>query len=174
MARSRTYIELDGPLFEDDVLRRFKGAVFSGIEELADEADDIMASHIAAGGMVDTGRLLASVNIQSVRSSQDVIGYSVVTPTDTWQGSVTVRQTGSYIKTVKVGQSQRSVKRRVKTWSVSSTTTTSRPPRIWLTKGTRRGAKLRSGYDFYARTATAVRAMNHHAIVAKYIAEALN
>lgn len=84
MARRPTpYIELSGPLFELDVIKRFNGAVRWGIEELANEADDIMASHIAKGGLIDTGRLLRSVDVTLVRSG-DAVGYAKIMPTDVW------------------------------------------------------------------------------------------
>ena len=44
--RPNQYIELSGPLFEPTLIKGFNDAVSEGIQELADEADDIMASHI--------------------------------------------------------------------------------------------------------------------------------
>lgn len=81
--RPSQYIELSGPLFEDDVIARFKGAVAEGLQELADEADDIMASVIAAGGLIHTGRLLRSVDAQYIRTGTN-IGYAKIVPTDVW------------------------------------------------------------------------------------------
>lgn len=171
MAPRRTqYIELSGPIFEDDVARKFNGAVYAGMEEIADEGDDIMAAQIAAGGFVDTGRLLRSVDILTKRSSQDVTGYFAITPTDTWKGSVSVTKTGTKsVKDKKTGK-----KKKVGTYSVAISTNDSRPTKTWLARGTRSGKKLRPGYDFYSRTATALRNMNPNDIVAPYIAEALN
>lgn len=168
--RVSTYIELDGPLFEPSMIRKFNGAVYSGMEEIADEGDDIMASQIVAGGFVDTGRLLRSVDITTKRSSLDVTGYFVITPTDTWKGSVTVTKTGTTVKRNKrTGKMQRA-----NVYSIGVSTNDSRPTKTWLAKGTRAGKKLRPGYDFYARTATALRNMNPQAKVAGYIYEALN
>ncbi len=166
MARRPTqYIEISGPLFESDVIRRFNDAVYSGMEEMADEGDDIMASQIAAGGMMDTGRLLRSVDIITKRASQDVIGYYAITPTDTWKGAVTL---------TKVGTKKGKKGKRVGVYHVGVVTNDSRPTKTWLAHGTRRGVRLRRGYNFYARTATALRRMDPHAIIAPYIAEALN
>lgn len=82
--RASQYVELEGPLFDPDVIRRFKQAVAEGIEELADEGDDIMMSQIAAGGFVRTGQLLQSVDVVFVRRSRDVIGYAKILPTAVW------------------------------------------------------------------------------------------
>ena len=85
MARiQKQYIEIDGPLFDPDMVRRFKDAVAEGIEELADEADDIMASQILAGGFVRTRQFLESVDVVFIRSSPDVIGYAKILPTAVW------------------------------------------------------------------------------------------
>lgn len=81
--RPSQYIELSGPLFEEDAIANFRQAVREGIEDLAEEADDIMASHIAAGGLIDTGRLLRSVDIIYIRTG-DQIGYAKIMPTDVW------------------------------------------------------------------------------------------
>lgn len=84
MARKGSqYIELSGPLFDDDAIAKFKDAVAWGIEELADEADDIMGSFIMQGGFVDTGRLLRSVDVDFIRTGGQ-IGYAKVLPTDVW------------------------------------------------------------------------------------------
>lgn len=166
MARMAThYIEVSGPLFDSEMTRLFKGAVAQGIEDIADEADDIMVSHIVAGGMVVSGALMRSVDAVMVRSSQDVIGYATVTPTDTWGGVVTIRQTGTVKKTsAKTGKT-----RRVKTWAHTSFTSASRPTKTWLTKGTRNGKQLRRGYDFYRRTAQDVRRLAPHDMVLRRV-----
>lgn len=84
MARKGSqYLELSGPLFDDDAIEKFKDAVAWGIEELADEADDIMGSFIMQGGFVDTGRLLRSVDADFIRTGGQ-IGYAKVLPTDVW------------------------------------------------------------------------------------------
>ena len=67
----------------DDMIRKFKDAVAEGIEELADEADDIMGSFILQSGHVDTGRLLRSVDVVYIRTG-GAIGYAKVLPTDVW------------------------------------------------------------------------------------------
>lgn len=167
MARMIThYIEVSGPLFDPDIVRLFKGAVHAGIEDIADETDDIMVSQIVAGGMVETGALMRSVDIMLVRSSQDVIGYAAVAPTDTWRGSLAVRQTGTVKKTSKSGKT-----RRVKVYSRSATTSagSNRPTHAWLIKGMRGGKKLRPGYNFYSRTATAVKRLDYNGMVGKHI-----
>lgn len=169
MRKPNQYIELDGPLFDPGMIRLFNGAVYAGMAELADEADDIMAAQISAGGLVASGRLLRSVDIQTKRSSQDVIGYFKIEPTDVWQGSVSVRKTGTATRTTKKGKRQR-----VNVYSVRSSTSASRPPKTWIAKGTRGGKKLTRGYDIFARTATAVRRLDHNRIIAGYIEKALN
>ncbi|MBI5289698.1 MAG: hypothetical protein HY873_12065 [Chloroflexi bacterium] len=78
------FIELDGPLFDPNVVRNFKQAVAEGIEELADEGDDVMMAQISAGGFVRTGQFLRSVDVVFVRSSLDVIGYAKILPTAVW------------------------------------------------------------------------------------------
>lgn len=84
MARRPTpYIELSGPLFEPDAIDKFRDAVAEGIEDLADEADDIMVSFIAAGGFIHSGRLLRSVDVDYIRRP-GAIGYAKVWPTDVW------------------------------------------------------------------------------------------
>lgn len=82
--RPNQYIEFEGPLFDPDVIRRFKDAVAEGIEELADEGDDVMMAQIAKGGFVRTGQLLRSVDVVFVRRSRDVIGYAKILPTAVW------------------------------------------------------------------------------------------
>lgn len=171
MARKpNMYVQLDGPLFDTGMIRLFNGAVFAGIEEIADEADDIMMAQISAGGLVDTGALLRSVDIITKRSSQDVIGYAKIEPTDVWQGSVSVKKIGTKRSKYKT----KGKYRKVGVYSVSTSTSTSRPPKTWLSKGIRSGKKLTKGYDIFARTATAVRRLDTQERVAKHIAEALN
>jgi len=133
--RPSTYIELSGPLFADDAIAKFKDAVAEGIQDLAEEADDIMASHIAAGGLIDTGRLLRSVDIIRVRSGGN-IGYAYIAPTDVWPDA-------------------------------------DRPTRVWISRGTRRGVKLRKQYDIFSRTATRVRQIDQ-SFIADKIATVLN
>ncbi len=165
MARMPThYIEVSGPLFESHIVQLFKGAVHAGIADIADETDDIMMAQIVAGGMVDSGALMRSVDIMLVRSSMDVVGYAAVAPTDTWRGSLTIQQTGTVKKKSKSGKT-----RRVKTYSRSATSTGNRPTHAWLTRGVRGGKKLRRGYDFYARTATAVKRLDYNGMVGKHI-----
>ncbi len=85
--RPNPYIELDGPLFDPNVIRNFKQAVAEGIEELAEEGQDVMMAQISAGGFIRTGAFLRSVDVVFVRSSQDVIGYAKILPTATWPDS---------------------------------------------------------------------------------------
>lgn len=167
--RSSPYLELNGPVFDQNVHTLIINAAAAGLDELADDADDIMASHIAAGGLVDTGTLLRSVTTQFIRSSQANVGYVKVWPTATWTGSVTVRQTGF---TWKQNRRTGSI-RRIKTWSINATTQDNRPPGVWLKKGTRGGVKLTKGYDFAGRTATVLRSKNYQ-VIGDRIAEALN
>lgn len=171
MARRRPspYLELNGPVFDTDVQSIIIDAAAEGLDELADDADDVMASHIAAGGLVDTGELLQSVTADYIRSSRDVVGYVKVWPTATWTGTVTIRQTGF---TWKQNRRTGSI-RRIKTFDVRASTQDNRPPGVWLKKGTRGGVKLTRGYDFAGRTATVLRARNHQ-VVGDRIAAALN
>lgn len=167
MARMPThYIEVSGPLFESHIVQLFKGAVHAGIADIADETDDIMMAQIVAGGMVDSGALMRSVDIMLVRSSMDVVGYAAVAPTDTWRGTLTIQQTGTVKKTNKRGKT-----RRVKVYSRSATTSagSNRPTHAWLIKGMRGGKKLRPGYNFYSRTATAVKRLDYNGMVGKHI-----
>ena len=69
MARVKKYIELDGPLFDPDVIKRFKDEVAEGIEEVGDEAAGILAGFTANRGFVRSG---------------DAIGYAKVAPTAVW------------------------------------------------------------------------------------------
>jgi hypothetical protein len=161
-------VYLDGPLFEPDMIKKFRGAVYAGIAELADEADDIMAAQIEAGGLVASGRLLRSVDVALVQTGGE-IGYARIEPTDTWKGTTAVKRVGTKKTRTKKGKLKSSG-----IYHVSTSTSTSRPPKIWLSKGTRSGKKLTKGFDIFARTATAVKNLDHNRIVAKYIAEALN
>lgn len=168
--RVSTYVEVAGPLFDHDVARKLNGAVYTGMAEIADEGDDIMAAQIAAGGLVDTGRLLRSVDIMTKRSSLDVVGYYSITPTDTWQGSVAVTKIGETTKLHKRSGKMRAAN----VYNVSSSTNVSRPTKTWVSRGVRSGQKLRPGYDFYARTATALRRMDPNKVVLPYIVAALD
>jgi len=130
--RPNQYIELDGPLFDPDIVQRFKDAVAEGIAELADEGDDIMGSQILAGGFRRTGQLLASVDVVYVRSSKAAIGYAKILPTDVWPER-------------------------------------DRPTRVWLSKGSRRGVKLRPGFDFFSRTTNVLKRLQPEERIAKRV-----
>lgn len=77
------YIELDGPLFDDDMIHRFRLAVREGIGELAEEGEGIMASVIANAGFVKTGGFVQSVD-SFVKFREGDIGYAKIYPTDAW------------------------------------------------------------------------------------------
>lgn len=83
MARVKKYIELDGPLFDPDVIKRFKDEVAEGIEEVGDEAAGILAGFTANRGFVRSGMFLRSISSEFVRSG-DAIGYAKVAPTAVW------------------------------------------------------------------------------------------
>lgn len=86
MARRRTqYIELDGPLFDDDVTRRFHDAVAKGMEEMANDGASILGAAISQRGFVKTGRFLRSIDTLSKRSDKDnSAGYTAVVVTDAY------------------------------------------------------------------------------------------
>lgn len=72
MAPRRTqYIELSGPIFEDDVARRFHDAVAEGMEELGDEGASILGAAISQRGFVKTGRFLRGVDTIAKRADKD-------------------------------------------------------------------------------------------------------
>lgn len=119
MARLNTYVELDGPLFDPEVVKRFKAAVGAEIEAIGDDAAGIMMGFVAAGGFVKTGRLLRSVTSE-FRQTPGLIGYAKVYPTDVWPEP-------------------------------------DRPTRTWISRGVRRGVKLRKAYDIFGRTTTRVK-----------------
>lgn len=81
--RGNQYIELSGPIFGDDLERLAHDAIAEGIQELGDDAVGIMMSHIQAGGLIDTGRLLRSVDDPMIRTG-GAIGYVKVAPTAVW------------------------------------------------------------------------------------------
>lgn len=170
MARPQSkYIELSGPLFADDMVKKFKGALFQGMGEIANEGEAIMVAAIYRGFPNGTGRTAKSVDATAVRKTDDVAGYYKITPTDMWNGTVTATKVGRKTVTNKKGK-----KRRANVWAISHSGGQRRPTKIWLQKGIRRGVKLRVGHDFYAQTARALKAMDPTSMVAPYIERALN
>ena len=162
MARKKSeYIELDGPLFDADMTEKVNDAVAEGIEELGEDAAEIMVSFISAAGFVASGAFISSTDSVFKRSGRGVVGFAKVTPTDTWSGSITLGHAGA---TTKSGKAKLSVT------SVSSGN--NRPPKTWLATGTRGGKKLRPGNNVWAKTATRVNAMKVQRIADK-IAKAL-
>ena len=59
MARRRVgkYIELSGPLFDDNVGDRIKDALAGGILDLAKEGADAAQDFVTGGGFVQSGQL---------------------------------------------------------------------------------------------------------------------
>lgn len=96
MARVRTpHIELDGPLFDDDAIRRFHDAVADGMEELADEGGSVLGAAISQRGFLQTGKFLRSIDTVAKRRDRDEsAGYVAIKvgdaypmpdrPTRTW------------------------------------------------------------------------------------------
>jgi hypothetical protein len=83
MARKPSeYVEVSGPLFEPDVVRRVKRAIGKGVEEVGEESAGVMMGFIAARFM-DTGAFMRSVE-SDFRQSGDNIGYAKVAPTAAW------------------------------------------------------------------------------------------
>ena len=70
MARRRVgkYIELSGPLFDDNVGDRIKDALAGGILDLAKEGADIAQDFVTGGGFVQSGRFVRSIGVEVVRS----------------------------------------------------------------------------------------------------------
>lgn len=167
-------VKVTGPLFQHNTAKVVTGAVFVGILDLAEEADDIMASHIARAGFVDSGELLRSVAIRPVRSSDVVTGYALVSPTATWKGTLAIRQTGTRAKMSYVGPNRAPRVRTIKQWDIRASSSLNRPTFEWLRRGVRNQRKLRPGYDFIGRTATVVRGLDVNGIVGKQVAGALN
>lgn len=87
MARKPSqYIELDGPLFEADMGLRVKDALAEGVEELGEDAAEIMVSLIARAGFVRTGAFISSTESIFKRRGRDEVGFARVTPSDSWKG----------------------------------------------------------------------------------------
>lgn len=79
------YIELSGPLFEDDVIRKFNDAVAEGMEDLGDEGASILGAAISQRGFVGTGSFLRSVDTLAKRTDKDAsAGYVAVVVTDAY------------------------------------------------------------------------------------------
>lgn len=83
--RPNQYIELSGPLFDDDVIRKFNDAVADGMEELGDEGADILGASILQRGFVRTGAFLRSVETIAKRTDKDAsAGIVTVSVTDAY------------------------------------------------------------------------------------------
>lgn len=80
--RKTEYIELSGPLFEPDVIDRFHDAVAEGIEDLAEQGEDILTQFVAQAGFIDTGSFISSIGVEVKRSRG--AGYATVRPTAVW------------------------------------------------------------------------------------------
>ena len=79
------YIELSGPLFEDDAIRKLNDAVAEGMEELGDEGASILGAAISQRGFVKTGAFLRSIDTIAKRSDKDrSAGYVAVAVTDSY------------------------------------------------------------------------------------------
>lgn len=83
--RRSQYIELDGPLFDDDMIRKFHDAVAEGMEDLGDEGASILGSAISQRGFIQTGRFLRSIDTVAKRSDKDgSAGYVAVVVNDAY------------------------------------------------------------------------------------------
>jgi hypothetical protein len=80
--RVREVIELSGPLFDPQAVRRFEDAVAAGIEEMAQLGEEILVGYIAQAGFIDTGAFVSSVGYEMHRERG--VGYAVVRPTAVW------------------------------------------------------------------------------------------
>lgn len=77
------YIELSGPLFDDDVIRKFNDAVADGMEELGEEGASILGAAVLQRNFVKTGRFLRGIEAQAKRTSPGTTaGYVAVTVAD--------------------------------------------------------------------------------------------
>lgn len=83
MVRTSKYLEVTGPLFDEDMAAKFNRALTSGLEELGDEAAGILASFVAQAGFEKTGGFLRSIETKLTRSGSNV-GFVTVAPTDVW------------------------------------------------------------------------------------------
>lgn len=156
------YIELDGPLFDENMKHRFVIAVREGMEDLSEDLEGVMAATISQGGFVKSGDFLRSVDSVQRYRGLDEVGYIKIYPMDSWSGTITLGHAGAKTK---------SGKARMTVTSVSSSN--HRPTRTWADRGTRRGVKLRKGLNIFSRTATAGRNIDKQQFADK-IAEALN
>lgn len=86
MARRPTqYIEISGPLFESDAIRRMHDAVAEGMEELGDEGASILGTAILQRGFVNTGRFLSEIETIAKRQNpNESAGYVAVSVGGTW------------------------------------------------------------------------------------------
>src|SRR3990167_5479764 len=82
MARRRVgkYIELSGPLFDDNVGDRIKDALAGGILDLAKEGADIAQDFVTGGGFVQSGRFVRSIGVEVKRTRG--AGYATVQVVD--------------------------------------------------------------------------------------------
>ena len=83
MARRRVneFVEVDGPLFDEGVILRFKDALAAGMKELGEEGAGIMMGFIAAGGFERTGAFLHSVDSFVHRDNRKGAGWVKIWPT---------------------------------------------------------------------------------------------
>lgn len=88
-------VTLDGPIFDPNVMQRFRDQIGEGIQEGGEEAEGILMGFISAAGFVKSGAFLHSVNSerQSTSGGIDASGISVTAdwkhqgagrPTKTW------------------------------------------------------------------------------------------
>jgi len=102
MARKKTpVIEIDGPLFDVDVIKDVKDALAAGMAELGDEGAGVMMGFIAAGGFQKTGAFLSSVTSEIHRTDKMSAGWVKVYPTDVWPD--TDRPTRTWMETGRRG-----------------------------------------------------------------------
>ena len=80
--RPNQYIELDGPLFDPNVIANFKGAVSDGLGELAQDGAEILQSYIYQAGFIDSGHFVSDVEVVKVQTRG--IGYYKVAPFHQW------------------------------------------------------------------------------------------
>lgn len=75
--RTSKWLQLDGPLFEEDVDGRLIDAINEGVEETGREAAGILAGFIATSGFVKTGGFLRGVDSE-MRKREGEPGYAKV------------------------------------------------------------------------------------------------
>lgn len=104
MARRRvnTFLELDGPLFDEGAIKRVKDALAEGMDELGDTGAEFMMGFIAMGGFVRTGGFMRSVDSE-LRRNTGGAGWVKVYPTGGWSGEPGSGPTRTWMETGRRG-----------------------------------------------------------------------